>query len=53
MKKGICFVRELDNNTEYYHDKTWENYVTECTLECDKKIKSSYSIINSIKDYTS
>ena len=53
MQKGICFVRELDNNTEYYHDKTWENYVTECTLECDKKIKSSYSIINSIKDYTS
>lgn len=53
MKKGICFVRELDDNTEYYHDKTWGNYVTECRLEWDKKIKSSYSIINSIKDYTS
>jgi len=48
MKKGICFVRELDDNTEYYHDKTWGNYVTECRLEWDKKIKSSYSIINSI-----
>ena len=22
MKKGICFVRGLDNNTEYYRDET-------------------------------
>jgi len=50
MQKGICFVRELDNNTEYYHDNTWRNYVTECELEWNKKIKSAYSIINSIKD---
>lgn len=47
-QKGICFVRELDDNTEYYHDNTWTNYVTECKLEWNNKIKSAYSIINSI-----
>ena len=48
MQKGICFIRELDDNTEYYHDNTWTNYVTECKLEWNTKIKSAYSIINSI-----
>ena len=50
MQKGVCFVRELDDNTEYYHDNTWTNYVTEWMLECNKKIKSVYSIINSIEE---
>lgn len=53
MQKGICFVRELDDNTEYYNDNTWTNYVTECQTEYNKKIKSAYSIINSMKDNTS
>ena len=50
MQKGICFVRELDNNTEYYHDNTWNNYAKECKLEWNKKIERAYSIINSIKN---
>jgi len=50
MKKGICFVRELDDNTEYYHDNTWTNYVRECQLEWNKKTKTAYSLINSIED---
>ena len=49
-KKGVCFVRELDDSTDYYHNKSWSNYVKECKLNWNKKIKSAYSIINSIKD---
>ena len=49
-KKGVCFVRELDDSTDYYHNKSWSNYVEECKLNWNKKIKSAYSIINSIKD---
>lgn len=50
LHKGICFVRELDDNSNYYHDNTWTNYVTECQIEWDKKIKSAYSIIESLQD---
>ena len=46
LKKGICFVRELDDNTEYYHDDTWNGYVIECKREYDKKIELAYSITN-------
>lgn len=45
MQKGIYFVRELDDNTEYYHD-TWINYVTKYKLEWNNRIKSAFSIIN-------
>lgn len=44
MQKGICFVRELDDNTSYYHDNTWTNYETERRLEWNNKIKSAYFI---------
>ena len=46
LKKGVCFVRELDDNTEYYNNNTWHNYVDECGRESNKKIKKAYSIIN-------
>ena len=46
LKKGICFVRELDDNTEYYHDDTWNGYAIECKREWDKKIELAYSITN-------
>jgi len=46
LQKGVCFVRELDDNTGYYHDDTWNGYVIECKREWDKKIESAYSITN-------
>lgn len=50
MQKGVCFVRELDNNTDYYHDNTWTNYVTKCELEWNKKINLAYSINKCIQE---
>jgi len=45
VNKGVCFVRELDDNTHYYHETTWDNYVTECVEKCNNNIKIAYSII--------
>lgn len=50
MQKGVCFVRELDNTTDYYHDNTWTNYVTKCELEWNKKINLAYSINKCIQE---
>jgi hypothetical protein len=45
LQKGVCFVRELDDNTEYYHEATWGEYVSECTDNWNEKIQTATSII--------
>ena len=30
QKYGICFVRELDYFSNYYHEDTWSKYCNEC-----------------------
>lgn len=37
-KNGLCFVRELDYSTEYYFDKSWNEYVEECRSNWNRKI---------------
>ncbi len=49
LKKGLCFVRELDDNTNYYHETSWGNYVTECVDKWNDKIKKAYMIMNEIQ----
>jgi hypothetical protein len=46
LQKGVCFVRELDDNTEYYHETTWGEYVTECVEKWNDKIKRATVMIN-------
>jgi hypothetical protein len=46
LQKGVCFVRELDDNTEYYHETTWDEYVTECVEKWNDKIKRATVILD-------
>ena len=46
VRKGVCFVRELDDNTDYYHETTWSNYVDECVEKWNDNVKTAYSIMN-------
>lgn len=45
LQKGICFVRELDDNTNYYHEATWGEYVTDCIGKWNEKMKTATSIV--------
>ena len=50
LRKGICFVRELDDNTTYYNVSTWNNYAKKCEVEYNKKINLAYSIKDNISN---
>ena len=53
LHKGVCFVRELDDNTDYYHETTWSNYVDECLEKWNDKVKTAYSIMNKTAEIVS
>jgi hypothetical protein len=46
LQKGLCFIRELDDNTDYYHETTWGEYVTECVEKWNDKIKRAKIILH-------
>lgn len=46
LKKGICFVRELDDNTKYFHNGSWEDYKKERANEFKKKIEITKLILH-------
>ena len=45
-KCGICFVRELDDNTNYSHNKSWNEYCNECITKNNKYIEQTKLILN-------
>lgn len=45
-KYGICFVRELDDNTSYSHDKSWNEYYNECIIKYNNYIEQTKLILN-------
>ena len=44
-KCGICFVRELDDNTSYSHNKSWNEYCEECLTTQNKYIEQTKLIL--------
>jgi predicted O-methyltransferase YrrM len=45
---GLCFIRELDDNSDYYFDGTWREYVREWTDISKKKITLTESYKKSL-----
>lgn len=48
-KKGICFVRELDDNTDYHHYGSWREYVEITRNRTKNKIKEIEYLVKEIK----